>query len=195
MSSLIDLFYRKELIHEASQRTSCNTTTNLPQSLKGTMEQELRDYMLWASVIYQDLGNRKRQSISADFEKCRQRIDEAYHEEDWARFQSALLDAKTLLRQHQSPEDKILPCGRHWIYQAWSRVLDAEVWFVCCDQEVVQLVKQGVSRGAIYTESELEKLFSLTQSSPETLKNIHLVKTFFDGTLILWKNTEFLDKS
>ena len=73
--------------------------------------------------------------------------------------------------------------GQHWTYRAWSRVLDAEVWFVHCENEVAQLAKQGVQRGSIYTEAECTELLQLPRPSPQALKDLHLVKAFFNATV------------
>ena len=76
------------------------------------------------------------------------------------------------------------PLGRHWIYQVWSRVLDTEVWFAHCQQELDQLIKKGIQRGIIYTESELAELIQLPYPTSQELKELHQAKTYFNATII-----------
>ncbi len=111
-------------------------------------------------------------------------IDQAYRDGDWSAFQSAMTHARARISEvlERQPSEK-LP-GKHWIYHGWSWVLDGETWFVCCNQEVEQLVRKGISRGVIYTEAELIELLNLPQSSYKTLKSIHLAKIYFDGIVI-----------
>ena len=78
-----------------------------------------------------------------------------------------------------------LSSGKHWTYRAWSRVLDAEVWFVCCEQEVTQLAAMGVACGCIYTEAELVELLQLPKPlTAKALKNLHAVKSYFAATVV-----------
>lgn len=94
------------------------------------------------------------------------------------------VEAESLLAEAQ-PNDLSTSARMHWVYRAWSRVLDAEVWFVHCQEEVAQLAKQGVRRGSIYTEAELVELLRLPQRpSPEALRNLHTVKSYFDATVV-----------
>ncbi len=72
----------------------------------------------------------------------------------------------------------------HWIYQVWSQVLDAEVWFAHCQQEVDQLIERGIQRGIIYTESELAELIQLPYPTSQDLKDIHQAKVYFNATVI-----------
>lgn len=82
-------------------------------------------------------------------------------------------------------EARQTPHKTHWVYEAWSKLLDARVWFVHCAQEVDELVnRQGISRGAIYTEAELVELLRLPGMSAEALIKLHLVKSFFDATVV-----------
>lgn len=85
--------------------------------------------------------------------------------------------------------------NQHWVYRAWSRVLDAEVWFVHCEAEVVQLARQGVQRGSVYTEAELVELLRLPQPSSKALKDLHMVKAFFNATVVLVEESEWFQAS
>ena len=104
--------------------------------------------------------------------------------EPWSERARQAHEAQALLADsaQATPEQTL---GRHWTRRAWSRVLDAEVWFVCCEQEVAQLDKQGIQRANIYTEAELVELLRLPQRpSAETLKSLHAVKSYFDATVV-----------
>ena len=92
---------------------------------------------------------------------------------------SFLAKARQLVIQDDTEE----LVGEHWIYRAWSRVLDAEVWFVCCEREVRRLAEQRVPRGAIYTRTELEELVQLPYPNSRALKNMQMVKSYFNATL------------
>ena len=86
--------------------------------------------------------------------------------------------------------------GQHWTYRAWSRVLDAEVWFVHCEDEVAQLASQGVQRGSVYTEAELTELLRLPQQpGPQALKDLHMVKTYFNATVVPMEEGEWFQAS
>jgi thiaminase len=112
-------------------------------------------------------------------------MDQAYQDGDWAAFQAALVGAKALLAEAQTEHHISPPAQEHWCYRAWSGVLDAEVWFVHCQQERTRLIQQGISRGAIYTESEMRDLLELPQRpGPEMLKVLHRVKQVFDFTIV-----------
>ena len=110
-------------------------------------------------------------------------MDRAHQDSAWAEFQAALVEANALLVEAQ-PNDPAAPALKHWVYRAWSRVLDAEVWFVHCEEEVTQLAKDGTKRGSIYTEAEMVELLRLPQRpSAEALKGFHGVKSYFDATV------------
>lgn len=81
-------------------------------------------------------------------------------------------------------EPQLLREGEHWVYRVWSKVLDREVWWAHCNDEVDKLLQQGVSRGVIYTESELKELIHLPRPCDQALRDIHLLKLYFDGTVI-----------
>ncbi len=81
-------------------------------------------------------------------------------------------------------EPPLLREGEHWIYRVWSKVLDGEVWWAHCNSEVDDLLRRGILRGAIYTESELRELIHLPQPCEQALRDVHLVKLYFDGTVI-----------
>ena len=84
-------------------------------------------------------------------------------------------------------EDRLLTNegpAEHWIYKAWSRVLDAEVWFVCCEQEVTQLIRQEVPRSAIYTKTEILELLNLPNPSAETIKSLHQIRSYFGAAAL-----------
>ena len=91
--------------------------------------------------------------------------------------------AKETGRAHVDQQS--IPRSEHWSYRVWSRLLDAEVWWVHCDQEVKRLLQKEAGRGVIYTETELKALLSLPQEDQkDTLVNIHRLKLYFDGTVI-----------
>lgn len=98
----------------------------------------------------------------------------------------ATIPSEEALQYQLAPDQEIItPLPEHWTYRAWSRVLDAEVWFVCCEQEVAQLAASSVARGCIYTEAELVELLRLPQRpSAEVLKSLHAVKSYFDATVV-----------
>jgi hypothetical protein len=74
--------------------------------------------------------------------------------------------------------------GEHWVYRVWSKVLDGEVWWAHCGGEVHKLLQRGISRGVIYTESEMNELLHLPRPCDQALRDIHLLKLYFDGTVI-----------
>ena len=157
-----------------------------PQSLKAlkeTMWQDLLAHNRWMARVYQELPPQSRQEVIAQIHPIEEEIDRAYQEGDWVGFQGALVKAKALVPETQASQP--INSGQHWMYRAWSQVLDAEVWWVHCNQEVTRLLQKGIPRGAIYTEAELRELLILpAEGRKELLKSIHLVKLYFDGTVV-----------
>jgi len=156
-------------------------------SRKGLQESMGRDFQALlrrAAQVYERLSPADRKAFLAAWSSFEERMDRAHQDGVWAEFQAALVEAKALLAEAQ-PENIPTPTQAHWVYRAWSRVLDAAVWFVCCEQEIADLVGKGVQRGAIYTRAELEELLNLPRKGrPETLRSIHKVKVYFDGTVV-----------
>lgn len=160
---------------------------SFPEALKEAMWQELLSHNRWIAQVYQELSPQVRQELLAKLQPIEGEIDRAYQTEDWAGFQGALVKAKALASETQGPQP--VQGGQHWIYRAWSQLLDAEVWWVHCDQEVAQLLQKGILRGAIYTEAELTELLTLPQENRrQLLKSIHMVKVYFDGTVVSGKD-------
>ena len=155
------------------------------EALQATMEADFLAFIRWEAEVYEHLPQSGRQTVSPQLQVFRAGMDQAYQDGDWATFQAALVGAKALLAEAQT-EHRVRPSAQeHWCYRAWSRILDAEVWFVHCQQEHTRLIQQGVSRGAIYTESEMRDLLQLPQQpSPEMLRELHRVKQFFDFTIV-----------
>jgi hypothetical protein len=85
--SLIELFYKKPQQNAGSQ------------SVKPLMEKDFQDFSRWAAGIYQELAQETRPFILSDFQKHVDKIDEAYRQEDWSAFQSALIEAKGLFQR------------------------------------------------------------------------------------------------
>ncbi|MBI3616532.1 MAG: hypothetical protein HY211_08490 [Candidatus Omnitrophica bacterium] len=138
----------------------------------------------WVARVFEELPPNAHQAVLSWFRSFEKQIDQAYRDSDWATFQSALTHARARISDIQERQPSEGFPGRHWIYHGWSWVLDGEAWFVCCDQEMAQLVRKGIPRGAIYTEAELTELLNLPHPSYETLKSVHLVKIYFDGTVL-----------
>ncbi len=159
--------------------------SNLPrEALRESMDRDLQALLGQAAQVYERISPADHKALLAAWSSFEERMDRAHQNGSWAEFQAALVEAKALLAETQ-PEDHPAPAQAHWVYRAWSRVLDAEVWFVCCNQEVTGLIGKGVQRGAIYTRAELEELLALPrQERPEALRSIHRVKVYFDGTVV-----------
>lgn len=183
MPSLIGLFYEPPVI----PAPPCS-----PVPADETAREALREAMRWdfeallrrAAQLFEGLSATNRKAFLPAWRSLQERMDRAHQSGSWAEFQATLVEAKTLLAETQ-PEEMPTPAQAHWVYRAWSRVLDAEVWFVCCEQEIADLAGKGVQRGAIYTQAELEELLALPQEGrPEALRSIHRVKVYFDGTVV-----------
>ncbi len=151
--------------------------------LRESMQRDFQALLRQAAPIYEELSPTDRKAFFPPWFKLQERMDRAHQDGAWAEFQAALVEAKALLAEAQ-PDDFPAPARTHWVFRAWSRVLDAEGWFVCGEQEVIQLTRQGVPRGSIYTAAELAELLQLPRPSPEMLHNLHLVKTYFDATVV-----------
>lgn len=72
----------------------------------------------------------------------------------------------------------------HRHYTVWSEVLNAQARFVCCQETAAELMGQGISRGDIYTKTELLELAKHPNPSPGHLKDLHKVKSQFGAILI-----------
>ena len=187
MASLIDLFYARiqpviERRSEPIQRVP--EAGAVQEALHQDMWEEYQTFVRQAAYPYERLPASARNAVLPKLLSFQERADLAYHQGDLAAFQAALVEAQALLSDNsQDAPERIL--DKHWTYKAWSRVLDAEVWFVCCEQEVAQLTATSVARGCIYTEAELVELLRLPQQpSVEALRSLHAVKSYFDATVV-----------
>ena len=72
----------------------------------------------------------------------------------------------------------------HRHYTVWSEILNAEVKFVCCQETAIELIGQGVSRGVIYTKTELLELVRHPSPSQDYLRNLNKIKNQFGATLV-----------
>ena len=154
------------------------------EALRDSMRRDFQALLRRIAQVYEQCSLEGRKVFLPAWSSLQARMDRAYQDGNWADFQAALVEAKALLAEDQS-DDPPAPALTHWVYRAWSRVLDAEVWFVCCEQEVAQLATMGVARGCIYTEAECVELLRLPQRpSAEALKSLHAVKSYFDATVV-----------
>ncbi len=168
---------------EAIQRVP-HSTGELPSKTRNAMLDEFKRFVRLAAETYERLSPADRKEFLVSLGGLQDRADQACREENWAKFQAVLVEAKALLAEVQ-PGDLPALAQTHWVYRAWSRVLDAEVWWVCCEQEVGQLAQEGIPRGSIYTEAELVELLRLPQRpGAEALKSLHAVKSYFDATVV-----------
>ena len=154
------------------------------EALRDSMRRDFHALLRQVAQLYERHSPQARKAFLPAWSLLQERMDRAHQEGAWAEFQAALVEAKALLPEAQ-PDDLPASARTHWVYRAWSRVLDAEVWFVCCEQEVAQLAATGVARGCIYTEAELGELLRLPQRpGAEALKSLHAVKSYFDATVV-----------
>ncbi len=154
------------------------------EALRDSIRRDFQTLLRQIAQVYERHSLQARKAFLPAWSLLQERMDRAYQDGTWAEFQAALVEAKALLAEAQ-PDDPPSPSRTHWVYRAWSRVLDAEVWFVCCEQEVAQLAAAGVTRGCIYTEAELVELLRLPQRpGAEALKSLHAVKSYFDATVV-----------
>jgi hypothetical protein len=182
MPSLIGLFYEPPVLPAASSSpTPADEAAR--EALREAMRRDFQTLLRRAAQVFESLSPAARQAFLPAWRSHQERMDQAHQGSAWAEFQAALVEAKALLAEAQ-PDHLAAPVLKHWVYRAWSRVLDAEVWFVCCEQEVTQLAQAGVARGSIYTEAEMVELLRLPQRpSAEVLKSFHGVKSYFDATV------------
>ena len=153
-------------------------------ALQASMQKDFEDMVRRSAAVYERLAPAERTAFLPSLRALQDRADQTHQDERWTEFQAVLVKIRALLAQAQ-PDAPKPPQGKHWTYRAWSRVLDAEVWFVCCEQEVAQLSTTGVTRGCIYTKAELVELLRLPQQpSAEALKSLHAVKSYFDATVV-----------
>lgn len=185
MVSLIDLFYGQA---KKTEREPSRVAPPVPagasvEALKATMWQELVAFQRWMAGFWQEISSEVRQGILSDLERLQEKMDAAYREGNWAAFQSALAQGRVVVSQVRVGRQTLSTSG-HWTYRVWSGVLDSEVWWVHCGVEAETLTSKGISRGAIYTESELKELICLPRPCNQALKDIHLLKLYFDGTVM-----------
>lgn len=183
MASLIDYFYDKDKPEAKTLVTSGAAQGVAPENIRETMAADFRDLTRWVSQVFEELSAKAQKEALQRYEVIEDRVDRHYRASNWAGFQGALTEAYNLFRELRPTDHRSLRQDGHWIYRAWSRVLDAEVWFVCCQKEVDKLLGNGIKRGAIYTKAELKELIFLSKPAPEDLKKIHLVKSYFDGVI------------
>ena len=153
------------------------------ETLRASMRQAFQEFVNRTAEVYEELSQWARNAAFPKLQVLHDQVEQAYREANWTKFQAALMEAKELLSRVQVDQGSQQLAGKHWVYRAWSRVLDAEVWFVCCEQEVAQLTATDVARGCIYTEAELVELLQLPQPSPQMLTNLHQCKAYFDATV------------
>jgi len=182
MPSLIGLFYEPPVLPATpSNPTPADEATR--EALREAMRRDFEALLRRAAQVFEGLSATNRKAFLPPWRSLQERMDQAHQDSAWAEFQAALVEAKALMAQAQ-PDHPAAPTLKHWVYRAWSRVLDAEVWFVCCEQEVAQLAQAGVARGSIYTEAEMVELLRLPQRpSAEVLKSFHGIKSYFDATV------------
>jgi hypothetical protein len=183
MASLIGLFYESPVM-PVTPSSHAPTDEAAHEALRESMRRDFETLLRQAAPVYERLPSAARRAFLPTWSALQGRMDRAHQEGTLAEFQAALVEAKALLAEAQ-PDDLPAPARTHWVYQAWSRVLDAEVWFVHCTEEAAQLAKQGVRRGSIYMEVELVELLRLPhRPGTEALKTLHAVKSYFDATVV-----------
>jgi hypothetical protein len=184
MASLIEYFYKKDKSDTETSSVENSPSTVGPEQIRATMEMDLRDLTRWIRRVYEELSEENRKLAMQRYEPLEDRINQQYKDGNWAGFQSTMTEAYNLFRGLQPHDNLACRQGGHWIYRAWSRILDAEVWFVCCQKEVSELLQKGIKRGVIYTENELKELVSMPKPAPENIKSVHMVKNFFDSVIV-----------
>lgn len=183
MPSLIGLFYEPPVMPVPSG-SPAPTSEIARETLRESMRRDFEALLRRIAQVYERHSPQARKVFLPAWSALQERMDRAHQEGAWAEFQAALVEAKALLAEAQ-PDDLPAPARTHWVYRAWSGVLDAEVWFVCCEQEVAQITATGAARGSIYTEAELVELLRLPQRpGAEALNSLHAVKSYFDATVV-----------
>jgi hypothetical protein len=183
MPSLIGLFYEPPVIR-APLNTRTPTDEAARETLRESMQRDFEALLRQAAPVYEQLSPTDRKAFFPPWSVLQGRMDRAHQEGAWAEFQAAFVEAKAMLAGAKS-DDLPAPARTHWAYRAWSGVLDAEVWFVCCEQEVDRIAATGIARGGIYTEAELVELLRLPQRpGAEALKSLQAVKSYFDATVV-----------
>ncbi len=159
-------------------------------TLRASIRRDFEELVHRSAVVYEELSPADRKVFLPNLLALQDRADQAYQAGAWAGVQTVLVEMRALLAKAHPDALKPTP-DKHWTYRAWSRVLDAEVWFVCCEQEVAQLAATGIARGCIYTEAELVELLRLPQRpSAEALKSLHAVKSYFNATVVSEENDD-----
>ena len=183
MPSLIGLFYEQPVVL-VPPNSPAPTNETAREALRESMRRDFQALLRRIAQVYERRSAQARKGFLPAWSSLQERMDRAHQEGAWAEFQAALVEAKALLAEAQ-PDDLVAPARTHWVYRAWSGVLDTEVWFVCCEQEVARIAATGVARGGIYTEAELVELLRLPQRpGAEALKSLHAVKSYFDATVV-----------
>lgn len=183
MPSLIGLFYEPSVMPVPPSGPSLANET-ARETLRESMRRDFEALLRRIAQVYERRSPQVRKVFMPAWSSLQERMDRAHQEGAWAEFQAALVEAKALLADTQ-PDDLPASARTHWVYRAWSGVLDAEVWFVCCEQEVARIAATGVARGCIYMEAELVELLRLPQRpGAEALKSLHAVKSYFDATVV-----------
>ena len=182
MASLIELFYRQARPAISCQGRSFDVSLDVGQEkLRTSMRNDFSAFARWMAKIYEELPQEAHKKVLIEFQTVNERVDQAYRENDWAAFQGALAEAQRIAFEVQ----RVQPInGNHWMYKTWSRVLDAEIWFAHCAEELAQLTKKGVLRRSIYTESELVELLHFPQPSSGALVDLHKAKMFFNAEVV-----------
>lgn len=181
---IVDVLSKIAGAHNPAPSISERIETPPVETLKKLMEEEFRSFAYWVPGAYETLPEPDRRSLLSQIQTLEEQINQAYRENNWAAFQSALAQARAAVSEAQNRHTEPQFSDKHWIYRAWSRILDAEVWFVCCNQEVAKLTTRGIERGSIYTALELMTLLKPTDPNPDTLRSLHFAKVFFGATVV-----------
>ena len=176
--------HHQSLLHQPLISPTPPVDETSREALRDSMRRDFQALLRQVAQVYGQLSAQGRKDFHSSWSPLEEQIDQAYRDESWAGFQAVLVEARALLVQAQ-PDDPPAPVREHWVYRAWSRLLEAEVWWVCCEREVAELIGKGVQRGSIYTRTELAELLNLPKEGrPEALGGIHRVKVYFDGTVV-----------
>lgn len=177
MKTIIDSFYGKRENRSASSGGSGVYEASL---IRSTMRADWQDLLRRAAAVCGRSSKTERRQYVNVIQPALDAVTVAYHEHRWADFKAALIQAQGALFGMEAVSFK---AEEHWIYQGWSRVLDGNVWFVCCEREVVYLKTKGILRSAIYTKAELDALLQMMSLS--TCSNrLYAAKKLFNASVI-----------